>query len=384
MSDIDSDAPAPKSDGGWADDQIRTMVRWLLYLVFIVIAYRILRVAAVILTPLLAAGGIAYLLDPVVDRLEQKGLSRTKAVTLLLVLFLTVVTIALILLIPLVVGEITSFIKDAPELLQNGKVWLAKQLGYDSVPKEWDEILSDDNVKGALGSAAGPLAAMAQAAIGGIFSLLGFLAHMLMIPVFAFYFLVDWDNMLARGKRMLPRRHHDEVVSVVTEIDSVVSGWIRGQLTVTTILAVLYAVSFKIIGVRMGLSIGFLVGALTIIPFLGTIVGAALTMLLLLLDYQGAGQLAAVGGVFLVLHLLEAAVLTPKIVGHRVGLSEVAALFAVVAGGSLLGFLGVLLAVPLAASIAVLVRRAYRAYEESSFYKTEKNAPGQPSPATSE
>lgn len=378
MSDIDSDVQGPGRGNGWADDQIRTMVRWLLYLVFLVIGFTILRRVATVLTPLLAAAGIAYLLDPVVDRLEARGMSRTWAVTLLLVVFLAVVTITLLIVIPLIATEVTSFIDNAPKMLDNGKRWLAAQLGHDHVPKEWDEWLSKENIQNTLGSQTGPLTDMARAALGGVFSLLGFLAHALMIPVFAFYFLVDWDHMVRRGRNIIPRRHEHQVVDIVKEIDSVVSGWIRGQLTVTTILAVLYAVAFKIVGVPMGISLGFLVGAMTIIPFLGTIAGAALTFLLLMLNYQGGGQLAAVGGVFVALHLLEAAVLTPKIVGHRVGLSEVGALFAVVAGGTLLGFFGVLLAVPLAASIAVLVRRAYKAYEDSHFYKHDPDEPGEP------
>jgi len=376
MSDIQGDVQGPDRAGGWADDQIRTMVRWLLYLVFLVIGFTILSEVAGLLTPLLAAAGIAYLLDPVVDWLETKGMSRTMAVTLLLVIFLATVTIAMVLLIPLVISEGTTFVNEgAPRMLANGKQWLATQLGHDKPPEEWNNILNSENIKAAFSTASGPLATMASVAIGGVFALLGFLAHALMIPVFAFYFLVDWDNMVGRVKNMIPPRHQTQVVDVMTEIDSVVSGWIRGQLTVTTILAVLYAIAFKILGVPMGLTIGFLVGAMTIIPFLGTIVGAALTMLLLLLDYKSGSQMGAVGGVFVVLHLLEAAVLTPKIVGHRVGLSEVGALFAVVAGGTLLGFFGILLAVPLAASIAVLVRRAYKAYETSQFYATETPIP---------
>jgi len=382
MSDIDSDVHGPDCGNGWADDQIRTMVRWLLYLVFLVIGFTILRRVASVLTPLLAAAGIAYLLDPVVDKLEARGMSRTWAVTLLLVVFLAVVTVTLLIVIPLIATEVTSFIDNAPKMLDNGKRWLAAQLGHDHVPKEWDEWLSKENIQNTLGSQTGPLTDMARAALGGVFSLLGFLAHALMIPVFAFYFLVDWDHMVRRGRNIIPRRHEDQAVDIVKEIDSVVSGWIRGQLTVTTILAVLYATAFKIVGVPMGISLGLLVGGMTIIPFLGTIAGAALTFLLLMLNYQGGGQLAAVGGVFVAFHLLEAAVLTPKIVGHRVGLSEVGALFAVVAGGTLLGFFGVLLAVPLAASIAVLVRRAYRAYEDSAYYKhdPDEDQPEAPEP----
>jgi predicted PurR-regulated permease PerM len=186
--------------------------------------------------------------------------------------------------------------------------------------------------------------------------------------VFAFYILVDWDRLLARSHAFVPPRHRGRVAEIAREIDQVVSIWIRGQLIVMAILAALYAVAFKVIGLQLGITIGIAVGLLTVIPFLGTVAGAALALLVVLLDWHGPGQLMAVAATFLVLHLFEAAILTPRLVGKRVGLGEVGALFAVLAGGQLLGFTGVLLAVPIAASVAVLVRRALRAYEESSFF----------------
>jgi predicted PurR-regulated permease PerM len=183
---------------------------------------------------------------------------------------------------------------------------------------------------------------------------------------------------------VVPHRYRDNVAGVAREIDAAVSTWIRGQLIVISILAVLYAAAFKIIGIPMGLVIGATVGLLTIIPVLGTVVGAGLTGVVLLFDWQGSNAAIAVVAVFVVLHLLEAAVLTPKLVGKKVGLGELGALFAVLAGGKLLGFVGVLLAVPLAASVAVLVRRAFTYYSESSFYTHGEPAPNitpEPEPA---
>lgn len=157
-------------------------------------------------------------------------------------------------------------------------------------------------------------------------------------------------------------------LTVTVEIDSAVSSWVRGQLIVTTSLGFCYAFVFRLIDVPMGFTIGAIVGLLTIIPFLGTFVGAVLTVSVVALNYTGPSVLIGVGITFMVLHLLEAAVLTPKLVGQKVGLGEVGALFAGLAGGKLLGFTGVLLAVPLAASVAVIIRRTLTYYRSSDFF----------------
>jgi predicted PurR-regulated permease PerM len=344
------------------------MIRWLLYLAFIVIGWAILTRLAPVLTPILAAAAIAYLLDPLVERMVARGIRRATAASLLLVSFLTAITVAIVVLVPLIAHDLARFIEELPSIIDSAAAWGADQLGYELTVDSWRDLVSEDQLKAFLHKSAMPILSMAAAVMGGAFSLLAHLAELLLIPVFAFYFLLDWNNIVLRVKRMIPQRHRGQVVDVVTEIDGVVAGWIRGQLTVTAILAVLYAIAFKIIGVQLAITMGLLVGLLTIIPFLGTIVGAGITAALLFADWHGWGPVAATGGVFIVLHLLEAAVLTPKIVGHRVGLGEVGALFAVLAGGKLLGFTGVLLAVPLAASIAVLVRRLVRYYEQSEFF----------------
>ena len=159
-----------------------------------------------------------------------------------------------------------------------------------------------------------------------MFNLLGVLAEMLLVPVFSFYFLVDWPKLLHRIEHMVPPRRRRDVREVAREIDGVVAGWVRGQAIVTTILAMLYATGFTVVGMPLSLPIGLLVGALTVIPFVGTFVGAAIAVLVTIADGGSMQTLGLVGGVILCLHLLEAGILTPKIVGHRVGLSESGAL----------------------------------------------------------
>jgi predicted PurR-regulated permease PerM len=350
--------------------RILTMVRWLLYLVFIAIAYVTISELAPVLAPILAAAGVAYLLNGPVDYLEDRRVPRAFAVGLLLVLFIGG-SVALILFVaPLLLDEAMRFVRALPDVLKSFSGWLA---GYGIyLPSDWHDV--SKRIPDLLERAAQPISQVAVQAVGGVFTFIAYAAEMLIIPVFAFYFLVDWHRMLARCREFVPLRHRKELFGLAEEIDRVISIWIRRQFTVVMILTVLYSISFRIIGVPFGLTLGVVVGLLPIIPFLGTVVGAGLTALVLVFEWQGWGVFLATGAVFLVLHLLEAAVLTPKIVGKKIGLGEVGALFAVIAGGKLLGFVGVLLAVPLAASVAVLIRRLLRYYEESEFYRAERAA----------
>ena len=347
--------------------QLVTMLRWLLYLVFIVIGFLMLRVLGPVLTPLLAAAAVAYLLDGAVDRLAARGVPRTAAVGGMLLGFIAIVVALLVVVVPIISQELTRFAVALPGLVERTAAWLATEHGIE-VPDDWQAFLKGQEFRSFLEDAVGPVSRAAAAAVGGVFGFLGWLAELLLVPVFAFYFLVDWDQIVARAHAFVPPRHRVQVAEVAREIDQAVSGWVRGQLMVMAALAALYAVAFKIIGLHLGVTVGIVAGLLSIIPFLGVFVGAALAGLMLVLDWQGPQQLLAVGAVFLVMQVVEAVVLTPRLVGKRVGLGEVGALFAVLAGGQLLGFAGVLLAVPIAASVAVLVRRALRYYEASAFF----------------
>ncbi len=375
------------------------MLKWLLIGVIVVVAWTIATTLAHILAPVLVAFGIAYMLDPAVEKLAARGMSRTMAATILLFGFLGLIVGLCVVLIPMLIDQIQTFnahldhhVKDIDVALDkfgyrlsflddNEKLIQLKQtfgIPLEGVHPPFTEYpaMSAAYYELAAGETRGMLSgALANEEVAtSALEILAMAAESLLIPVFAYYFLLDWPNITARITRMIPPRRRGYVLDILGQIDGVVSGWVRGQLIVTSTLAVLYAIAFSIVGVKYAVPLGLLVGALTIIPFVGTFVGAGIMAAFIMLGGQGTGPLIGVAVTFVVLHLLEAAVLTPKIVGHKVGLSESAALFAVVAGGKLLGFVGILLAVPIAATVAVLLRQIARHYEKSEFFGKEEDA----------
>jgi predicted PurR-regulated permease PerM len=353
--------------------QVLGLLRWLLIVFFVVLGYVVVSYLAAVLAPILTAFGIAYLLNPLLERLVRRGSSRALGAAMLLVSFIGVLVVIGTLVAPRVAHQLGEFVDNLPTFVDNLSAWTQQHLNLQ-LPSNWKSYVASDHLRASLGDASGPLRRIAEAAVGGAFSVLGVLAELLLIPVFSFYFLTDWPNILRRIDHMVPPRRRAEVREVAHDIDRVVAGWVRGQAIVTTLLAALYALAFTAVGMPLSLPIGLLVGALTVIPFVGTFVGASIALLVTLASGGGGQMLGMVAGVILCLHLLEAAVLTPKIVGHRVGLSESGALLAVVAGGKLLGFVGVVLAVPIAATTAVLVRYAVRFYEHTSFFGHESDA----------
>jgi len=353
--------------------QVLSLLRWLLIVTFLVLAYFVLGYLAGVLAPILMAFGIAYLLNPLLERLVRHGASRGVGAGILLATFLAIVAIGVTFFAPMVAHQLSEFLTNLPRFFDNLSAWIKQHLDVQ-IPSDWKTYIASDHLRESIGQVSGPARDIASAAVGGVFSALGVIAELLLIPVFSFYFLTDWPNILRRLDHVVPPRRRADIRDVAREIDRVVAGWVRGQAIVTTTLAILYAVGFTAVGMPLSLPIGLLVGALTVIPFIGTFVGASIALLVTLADGGSAETLGLVAGVILCLHLLEAAVLTPKIVGHRVGLSESGALLAVVAGGKLLGFVGVVLAVPIAATTAVLVRYAVRYYEHTAFFGHESDA----------
>jgi len=352
--------------------QILSMLRWLLIAVFVVLGWTILSYLAGVLGPILAALGIAYLLNPWLDRLVKKGVSRAAGAGMLLGLALGSFIVLISIATPAIANQLHDFIDNLDGTLGSLDNWLRDTLGFE-IPQQWRDYVGGKDVKGAF-ALSSPMQRVSEIAFSGIAGVIGVLAEVLLVPVFAFYFLVDWPSLLRRFEHMVPPRRRAEVRELVKRVDRVIANWVRGQAIVTSILMILYAIAFTIVGMPLSVPIGFVVGALTIIPFIGTFVGAALAVLVVI---TGGGNVSILGGiaiVFVVLHLLEAAILTPKIVGHRVGLSESGALLAVVAGGKLLGFVGVVLAVPIAATFAVLARYFVRYYERTDFFGRESDA----------
>lgn len=363
--------------------RVVAMLRWLLVVLFIVLGYITLKYIAVVMAPLIAAFAIAYLLHPLLERLVAAGISRSVGAASLLVGFLGAVCFGIAAAIPLLTAQVTHFVQNLPDFVDGINGWTKARFDI-TLPADWTSYLKGEELKGMMTSAAGPLRILAAAALGGIVGFLSVLGELLLVPVFAFYFLADWKGVVEKLHAIVPPRRRAQVRDLVGQIDSVVSGWVRGQAIVTLILAILYALAFSIVHMPLAVAIGLIVGALTVIPFVGTVVGAGLAVTIALAAApagQGVALALKVGGIIGVLHLLEAAVLTPKIVGHRVGLSESAALFAVLAGGKLLGFVGVVLAVPLAATVGVLVRHGFKVYEQSSFFGVETDDQVPVSPA---
>jgi predicted PurR-regulated permease PerM len=351
--------------------QVIGMLRALLIAVFVVLGYIVLSYLATVLAPILAALGIAYMLNPVLDRMVRRGVNRTLGAAVLLIGFIALIVTAITFMAPRVASQLTQFIHDLPGMVDTFNEWLKAHF-HTEIPADWRETIKEQALT--VGDVSGPLRELAGAAVGGVFHVLGVFAEMLLVPVFSFYFLLDFSNLTRRIDHMIPPRRRREVREVLREIDSVVAGWVRGQAIVTSLLAILYAIGFTIVGMPLSLPIGLFVGALTVIPFVGTFVGAGVAAVVTIADGGSVQTLGGVAIVILCLHLLEAGVLTPKIVGHRVGLSESGALFAVVAGGKLLGFVGVVLAVPIAATTAVIVRYAIRYYEHTEFFGHESDA----------
>jgi predicted PurR-regulated permease PerM len=348
--------------------QLIALARWLLVALVVWLAWSALSYLASVLAPILAALLIAYLLNPVVERLHRRGVSRAAGAALILATFIAIVAGVVTIAVPRIADQAVDFARDLPHMFDNLNHWLDQHFGV-TIPSDWKSYLEKVDA-----SSMADGKDIASAALGGAFSVLGAAAELLLVPVFAFYFLSDFPHLVRRIDHLIPPRQRGGVHAVIREIDNVVAGWLRGQAIVTSTLMVLYATGFTLVGMPLSLPIGLLVGLLTVVPFVGTFVGATIAMLVTLATGGGSSTMLSVAAVILCLHLLEAAVLTPKIVGHRVGLSESGALFAVVAGGKLLGFVGIVLAVPIAATCAVLARLAMRYYEHTSFFGHESDA----------
>ncbi|MGQ0585601.1 MAG: AI-2E family transporter [Gammaproteobacteria bacterium] len=321
-----------------------------------------------VLMPFAVSAGLAYVADPLVDRLQAR-MSRTLAVVLVFVVLSAVVLPVLILLVPLLVDQVRSFIEHVPDYLE----WIQNKglpalgielpaelrLDYDTVKR-----VVADNLPQAGGVARDLLGTLSRS--GGAF--LAFTANLLLIPVVTFYLLRDWDHLVAWVDEAIPLRYRETVRVLSRESDAVLSGFLRGQLLVMLSLAVLYSAGLWLVGVNLALLIGIGAGLVSFVPYLGFIAGLAAASIAVLFQMDGLMPLLWVLVVFGIGQLVESTLLTPTLVGDRIGLHPVAVIFAVMAGGQLFGFTGVLLALPAAAVLAVLLRHALARWRESELY----------------
>ncbi|WP_095155406.1 AI-2E family transporter [Pseudomonas sp. Irchel 3E13] len=324
-----------------------------------------------ILSPFLIGILLAYLADPLVDRLERAGLSRTAGVVVVFTLFSLILLAMLLVLIPMLAKQLVRLYELTPQMLDwlehAALPWVQAKLGLA------DGFWKFDKVKAAIGAHMGQTtdivsAVLAQATASSL-ALLGWLANLVLIPVVGFYLLRDWDLMMAKLRSLLPRQREEQVVGLAGECHEVLGAFVRGQLLVMLALGVIYAAGLMLVGLELGLLIGLLAGLAAIVPYMGFIIGIGAAMIAGLFQFGGdIYPLLGIAAVFMIGQMLEGMVLTPLLVGDRIGLHPVAVIFAILAGGELFGFTGVLLALPAAAVIMVLLRHAHDFYKRSDMY----------------
>ena len=322
-----------------------------------------------VLLPFVAGMAIAYLLDPICDRLEGWGLSRTLATTLLTVAFLILSVTAFLLLVPVLAGQVVSLLERAPDFIETLRTQLARLLAI--VEARVDPAMMAQ-VEGALAGSSERLVTWATKLLGQVISggvaLANLISLLVITPVVAFYLLRDWDQIVVKVDGWLPRRHAETIREQVRAVDATLAGFLRGQGMVCVILAVYYGLGLSLAGLDFGLVIGIAAGLLSFVPYVGAIVGLLLSVGLALVQFDAWLPIAIVAAVFVLGQLVEGNFLTPKLVGESVGLHPVWIIFALLAGGALFGFLGLLLAIPMAAVVGVGVRFALGRYLASAFY----------------
>ena len=352
---------------GWALAflAVGTALLWLLWPVF---------------SLLFASLALAYVLSPLVRRLETRGLSRATGVGLLFAVGLLGLVILALVVIPAVALQfqelsvnVQGYLARAASGVEPAAAWVETRTGVH-IPVDWEGLqaevpnwlsqLSPDARKGIQGALAGLFQSGLSFATG--------LLNLLLLPLFTFYLLEGWDNLLARARDLIPPRHRATVVTLAAEIDGRLSAFVRGQITVALTLGVLYSLGLWLARVDLAFVVGMTAGILFIIPYLGPAVGLLLSLLLAFLKYGLDIHLVYVLAVFGVVQLLEGSVLTPKIVGDKVGLHPMVVMIALIAGGSLLGLWGMMLGIPLTAALAVLLAHGLAMYGQSPFYKGER------------
>ena len=359
----------------------RQVIFWTAALAIVILALWLL---GDIMLPFIAGLVMAYFLDPVADALERLGLPRIAATLLILISSIVAFVVLLLLLLPVLGDQIARFSSNLPAFMQ-----ALVKLFNDLAPQWVKDMLasSGTNLPTSLsdlaGKAAGWLAAILTSILSGSLALVNVLSLLIVTPIVAFYMLNDWDHMVAKVDGWLPRDHRDTIRGLARQIDEAMAGFIRGQGTVCLSLGVFYAVALSFAGLNFGLLIGLGAGLLSFIPFVGTIIGGVLAIGMALIQFWPDWvHVAIIVAIFAAGQFIEGNFLSLYLVGNRIGLHPVWLMFALFAFGYLFGFVGLLLAVPLAAAVGVLVRFALQQYLDSTLYlgvpvadKTKRRGP---------
>jgi predicted PurR-regulated permease PerM len=338
------------------------------------LGWLVLRLRAA-LTPVFFALLLSYALDPLVDRFEAARMPRSIGIAVLLSMVILLLGLFVFLVLPAVVSDLFELARTLALALGRFGTYALPWLESHGVPVPPSVEAALENVSSnavsLVSEALSPMGNMVSAAVGGTMSLITTLGTLVMVPVFAFYFLHDFDRITATWRQLLPSSVRDDVVSLAVQVDAVLSHFVVGQLTVMGIMGGLYAVGYTLIGVTLAVPIGLLAGFLTFVPYVGSTVALVLGLLMVLVHFTGWGQIIAVVSVYLVIQTLDGLVITPRVVGGKLGLSPVWVLFALMAFGQLFGFIGVMLALPASAVIKVFVVEGLSRYRRSTFYLGE-------------
>ncbi len=343
--------------------------KWLILAATVASAY-LLYLLAPILTPFLISAFLAYLGDPAVDKLQTIKLSRTVSVIFVFFLMLIILFCFLLIVVPLLEDQLTRLIRRLPDMLNILQTewlpWLSKKIGIDLTSIDLQTL--KESLTGnwqTFSNMAGKL--LFQVSASGQAVLL-WLSYILLIPVVTFYLLRDWDNLVERIAVLIPRRYSAATYRIVKECDAVLAEFLRGQVLVMLAQGFVYSLGLWIVGLEFSLLIGLVAGLVSFVPYLGFIVGFSIASVAAYIQFHDLIFVVYVLLVFGAGQMLEGMVLTPMLIGDRIGLHPVAVIFAVMAGAQLFGFLGMLLALPVAAVVTVLLRHFHEQYVNSSLY----------------
>lgn len=340
------------------------------------------------LVPLFAAFALAYAASPAVDKLEEAGLPRVWAVMSLMAALAGTAALFLLMVLPPLASDarelVTAFPDHAASAAQRVSA-LAQGLGV-SLPVDHDGMIELLRQQGArvAPTVLKPLAGALGSLFSGTASFLVGLLNLTLIPVFFFYFLKDLPHIRAHLFDLVPPLWRPSARARLAEADAVFSGYVRGQFTVAAVLAVVFAVGLSILGVRFGLLIGVLAGMLNIIPYVGQLTGLVLALVMVLVDFTGWGRVLAVPALFAAVNWAEGNFLTPRLVGDKVGLNPVEIMVALIVGGELAGFAGLILAIPAAGILKAWLRDAVALYRTSELYGREEPPAAAPEPPAAE
>ena len=346
-----------------------TQIRAAAWTSIAVVTWLLLTLLAPVLMPFLLAAVLAYALHPWVERMRLRRVPRWLGAGLAISLLMLVLLAVVLLIVPVITKQVPLLRDQVPALLERLNDWVVPLAARFGVDARVDVSVVREGLRSLISGHEGELVegVLSSLRIGGS-AAAAVVGNLFLMPIVAFYLLLDWDNLVQRAKGLIPPRWRTSVQSFLDETDEVLGQYLRGQLLVMGILAVIYTVLLALVGLDLALPIGVFTGLAVFVPYLGFGLGMILALLAALLEFQSILGVALVAGVYMLGQVIESMYLTPRLLGERIGLHPIAVIFALLAFGHLFGFVGVLIALPASAVLLVAIRRARNEYLKSDLY----------------